>query len=499
MRVAYRPTEAGNNTGSLLIEISGADPITISLQGTAIAPRLTYQLENPTGTLTAGGTLLLSNIEVGQSSVRVVRVANTGTAPVAINTISAVGAGFTISSNPVLPQTLAANGSMVFSVTFTPTRSGVQTGTLIVNSDVFNLSGSGLGALLSFSYVAGGNTVTLGLGNNSVIFSPVRITESAQAGLDIKNNGTTAAVIQNIGVGQANSAYSITNLPALPTTIAPNATLRINIKFEPTTVGFTTTTLVVDNNNLTLTGSGTAPPALPAYTLSGPSGTTAALTQPNVGLKLASAYPVAITGTLTLAPAANNLPSDPAVQFATGGRTVAFRIPANSTDAIFGTQGTQLGLQTGTVAGIMTLTPTFATQAGNVDLTPATPVSSQFAVAAVAPSLLSVQVVNATANGFTVQVTGFSTTRTLTGLNVQFATASGFKMPTSQFAIDTRAIAATWFQSTASQAFGGQFRVSIPFTFQLPTGQSVLAGITTATVTASNESGVSTALQAPVQ
>lgn len=505
VRLAYRPTATGPSTGTLTVEIAGAEPVTVQLSANGIAPKLGYQAGSPATAIVPGGTLALPNVEVGQSSSSVFRVTNTGTAPVTITGISTVGSTFQASSVPVLPQTLAPNGSLVFTVNFSPTRTGVQTGTLVVNGDVFNLSGSGLGPLLTFSYAVGGTTVTLGGGNTSVIFSPVRITESAQIGLDIRNSGTTPATIQNIGIGQTGSAFSIVNPVALPATLAPNATLRVNLKFEPTVVGFANSTLIADTNTITLTGSGTAPPALPAYTLSGPSGATAALTQPNVGLKLAAPYPVALTGTLTLSPAAGNLPSDPAVQFATGGRTVNFRIPANSTDAIFGTQGTQLGLQTGTVAGTVTLTPSFATQAGNVDLTPASPLSSQFTVAPAAPVLLSAQVVNQTATGFTVQLTGYSTTRTLTGLNLQLTTAAGFQMANTQFAIDLKSIAATWFQNTASQAFGGQFKVSVPFNFQVPplpagqTAPAVFAGIASVSATVANETGTSTAVQARVQ
>jgi len=505
MKVLFKPTAVGASTGTLTLETIGAEPVTIRLEGTAVAPKLSYQLGTPPVAISAGATISLPTAEVGLTSAALLRVTNTGSANSVVNAIATVGANFQVTNAPLLPQTLAPNASLIFTVTFTPSRTGVQTGTLIVNNlDVFNLSGSGLGPLLSFSYVAAGATITLGGNNNTVFFSPVRVSESAALGLDIKNTGTTAATLVNIGIGQANGPFSIVNAPALPTNIAPNATLRITLKFEPIVVGFANTTLIIDNTNITLTGSGTAPPALPSYTLSGPTGTVAPLTQPSVGLKLAVPYPVALTGTLTLAPAAANLPSDPAVQFATGGRTIAFRIPANTTDAVFGAQGTQVGLQTGTVAGTMTLTPSFSTQAGNVDLTPATPITSQFTVGVAAPTLVSVQVQNATTTGFTLQVTGFTTTRSLTALNIQFTVASGFKMPTTQFNVDLKSIAAAWFQSTASQAFGGQFRITIPFTFQVPAnqfvaGETILNGISSISVTTANESGTSTALQARTQ
>ena len=63
-----------------------------------------------------------------------------------------------------------------------------------------------------------------------------------------------------------------------------------------------------------------------------------------------------------------NFGTDPAVQFSTGSaagnRTVDFVIPAGSTSANFAGQGSQILLQTGTVAETVTLTPSFATTAG---------------------------------------------------------------------------------------------------------------------------------------
>jgi hypothetical protein len=500
LQVVYRPTATGPATGSVTIAIVGADPMTVNLRGSAVAPNLTYSVG--TTPVSPGGTITLAGIDVGQTSSSVVRIANTGTGPATVNSISVVGPGYQIVSVTPLPQILAPNANMTFTVTFTPNRAGAQAGTLVINSDVFNLNASGLGPALSFSYVSGGATVTLGTTSNSIIFSPVRVSESAQVGLDIRNSGATPVSILNIGIGQANTAFSIPVSPALPLSIAAGATQRVNIKFEPIITSFSTATLIVDNNTFTLTGSGTAPPALPAYSILGPTGTVAPLTQPNVGLRLATAYPVALTGTLTLSPVAGNLPSDPTVQFATGGRTVNFRIPANSTDAIFGTQGTQLGLQTGTVAGAISLRPTFATTAGNLDITPETPLTSQFSVGAAAPSLLSIQVVTPTATGFTVQVTGYATTRTLTALNFELTAVSGFKLATPRYTVDLKALSAAWFQSITSQAFGSQFRISIPFSFQqitLVAGETILSKLSSVSVTATNESGTSTALQTRTQ
>jgi hypothetical protein len=259
-------------------------------------------------------------------------------------------------------------------------------------------------------------------------------------------------------------------------------------------VGASTGVLAIDGTNFNVTGVGTQPPPLPSYTITSPTGATPPFTQPVVSLKLANPYPAVVTGTLTLAAASGALPADPAVQFATGGRTVNFRIPANSTSAVFGTStsplGTEVGLQTGSVAGNFTLIPTFATLT-NIDLTPQNPTTSQFSVAAAAPTVLNVRVTGGTDTTLTVEVTGYTTTRSLTSLTISFKTAPKFTMPTSTFTFNLTGQSAGWFQSTASQAFGGQFRVSVPFVFQLPAGQSILTGLTAVSATVSNSAGTS--------
>jgi len=428
------------------------------------------------------------------------RVLNTGNAPGIVSSVSFSGQGFQLGNPLTLPQTIAPNGSITLTLNFSPTQPGTQKGSLFINSDTLLLSGVGLGPQLTFSYAAAGTTVTLNSTNNSVIFSPTTITQSTQVNFDVKNTGTLPATISNIGIGQLNSPYSLPGLPPLPLNLPPNADARFTITFTPTVLGFANGTLQLDATTVSLVASGTQPPPIPSYTIGGAGGTVTPGTQPNINLTLANPYPVAISGVLAVA-ASGNLPADPAVQFATGGQTIAFTIPANSTSAVFGSQGTQIGLQTGTVAGAITLTPSFSTLAGNVPLTPATPTTLQLTVAPLAPTLLAITLSAQTANTVLISVTGFTTPRTLSTWNVQFAPAPGFTLPVTNFAIDVSQISTVFFQSTASRAFGSQFTLSIPFTFQgnVPTGQALLNSIASVAVTVSNGQGTSNSISVRAQ
>jgi hypothetical protein len=282
--------------------------------------------------------------------------------------------------------------------------------------------------------------------------------------------------------------------------VAAGNSFQFTIGFAPTTIAASSGMLQLDTTVVNLTGSGTPPPPLPSYTIQGPTGDVAPGTQPSVGLTLASTYPVDLTGVLTLS-TSGTLISDPAVAFSSGGRTVPFTIAANTTAANFGGLGTQIFLQSGTVASTITVTPSFATEAGDIDVTPANPTTLQFTVAPAAPVLIAVTIANETANSFTLEVTGYSTTRSLTTLNVQFTAASGFNLGSTQVSVDLSQVSSLWFQSAASEAFGGNFTATVPFTLQgtLPVNETLVQAISAVSATVSNAIGASNSLQETLQ
>src|SRR5204863_9900240 len=121
----------------------------------------------------------------------------------------------------------------------------------------------------------------------------------------------------------------------------------------------------------TLSGVGNAPPALPGVSFSGVTSAVDAAQQIGAGITLDKTYPVQLNGKLVLSftSTADVFSDDPAIAFASGGRTVNFIVPANSRNAVFGLTDNQIRFQTGTVAGTIILSATFATTAGAINLT----------------------------------------------------------------------------------------------------------------------------------
>ena len=204
-------------------------------------------------------------------------------------------------------------------------------------------------------------------------------------------------------------------------------------------------------------------PNLPAISISGFSGSMQPLQQPPVAISLATPFPVQITGTLSLSftPAGPNPVDDPAVQFSTGGRSATFTIPANTTQATFGSP--QFAVQTGSVAGTTTIS-IVSLQAGGASL-PIPDGSVQTVQVGAAPPIIESMTVVHTANGFQLQITGAADTRELTQIAVTFQPAAGTTVQTSQLTVPLTDAANGWFQSSSSAQYGGQFTLTLPFNF----------------------------------
>jgi hypothetical protein len=208
--------------------------------------------------------------------------------------------------------------------------------------------------------------------------------------------------------------------------------------------------------------------------------------QSNIALSIGSAYPVEVTGTLTLtfAPNAANNADDPAIQFSTGGRTVEFTIPAGETQAVFRTPS--LGIQTGTTAGTITLATSLQAAGSTVNCN--CQLSQTIVIPRTAPTLSAVRVTR-TGSGFNIVVTGFSTTREVTQGTFRFAGTTNLQ--TTELTVPLTANFNTYFQSTAASQFGGQFTLTIPFSIQGDT-----ATVNSVTVVLTNAVGSSQAVTA---
>lgn len=496
--VRFSPQQQQGFSAALLVTIN-TQALTVNLAGQGTGPQFTYTWTSGSGStaLLPNGTLPVADTTVGQTTSVTVSILNAGTGDGQISSIGVTGQGLALSGVPVGTITLHANASQQFTLNFAPLQPGSVKGTLTIGNDSFTVTASGIGSKLSFTYTNAA-VVTQVTEGGAVIFPPSPVGTSESLTFSIQNTGTSAATISSINLASASTVFSLQQLPTLPLSLNPGVTITLSASFLPNNTGTLTATLAVNSSTFTLSGTGTQPALLPAFQFQGPSGTQQPGQQPAVGLTLSSPFALALKGTLTLTFVSSVFTDDPAIQFANGGRTITFTIPANTTQALFNGTATSVPIQTGTTAGTLVITPTFAMQNG-FDMTPASPTILSLTVQRSAPQLLNASVTSETTSSFTVLLNGYSTSRNLRQLDIQVTPQQGSTFSTSHLTLDVSTSASAWFQSATSQPFGGTFSIAIPFVLQNGNStQDLVHLIQSLSITATNDVGTSSAMPVPI-
>jgi hypothetical protein len=374
---------------------------------------------------------------------------------------------------------------------------GVQPYTFTISGLPDGLTGNSSGAISGTPTTAGKFTVNVSVKDNapspSASEAP-RATVSKPFTLTIAPPQIviTTATVPGATVGTAYSAtlsatggvgqltWSATGLPS-PLTIS-TAGVITGTPAAPGSFPFTATVKDPAGNQASkqFTLTIVLPPA-PPLTFSGIGTPAPPLQQPNLQISIATVYPVDILATLTLTFAPDSGAGDPTIQFATGGRTTTIRIPAGSTVG-----ANTVGVQTGTVAGLITITAQLT--AVGQDVTPTPPPTFTIRIAPMAPVPTTV---TATRNstGFTVNIMGYVTDREVTQALFTFNAAPGSNLQTTSLTLPVDTIFAQYFGSSAALPTGGQFLFTQAFTIN-----GNLQAVTSVTVTLVNKIGQSTAV-----
>jgi hypothetical protein len=197
-------------------------------------------------------------------------------------------------------------------------------------------------------------------------------------------------------------------------------------------------------------------------------------------VRAASAFGVPVSGRITLSfvPDGHGA-DDPAIRFANTTRTLDFTIPAGST-AVTITPGNP-AFATGTLAGTIRL-DTALSFAGATAAGPTRSVTIRRAVSVIT----SLQLTRG-AGSIEIRINGFTNTRQLAEARVTFTASGSVDLTTSsQLTVNVQQAIQAWFASAASQPFGGQFSLTLPFTVS---GDA--ANLTGVSVTITNSEGSS--------
>ena len=482
--LSFTPLELRTSAASVHFAF-GLGTLNLTITGEGVTADLIHEtiIESTTSVVLEGEKISFPSAMLGEETSIAMRVTNGGNIDGALSRVSLTGGDFSVGDLPILPATLKSGQPATFTLTFTPTEPAVSTGQLRVNNTTFLLEGEGLGSMILYSLISDGASSEVTT-QDTLIFPSTRIGESSSLVLEISNSGNAAETIA--GIGASGGAYSVSALPPLPAQLEPGQNLSFTIIFEPDNIATLTGSLTVGGDTFKLSGVGEELVPLPKVTIGGNGGIVSAVQQVTTTLSLEDAFPVDLRGTLTLSFTSDVFSDDPAVQFATGGRAVAFRIKAGETSAQFQGGAREVPFQTGTVAGLIKLTPSFQSEIGGFDVTPDPAPELRFSVSRSAPELLDLQVTNVNDNGFALRITGLSTARTVDQLEFQFAPVPGFDLQTTRVTADVSSPFSSWYSSGQSNNFGSQFTATVNFNVD-----GDVAAIAEVAATATNSLGTS--------
>jgi hypothetical protein len=257
-----------------------------------------------------------------------------------------------------------------------------------------------------------------------------------QRRITIQNETPLVLTIPAISVQGA--AFVLLGAPPSGQALGPRQGGEFTIVFTPRTTGALQGSLTLGDRSYPLLGTGIDPP-LPKPTVSLDLKQAASAQQGALIVRFDAAAQTSGTGTATLD---FRGPTDAAIAFASGGRSVTYPIAPGDLQAV-------LPFQTGTTAGVLTFT---AQIGGSID-------QQSVTIAAVPPGISATQAVRF-ASALEIRITGFDNTRSLGALSFTFYDAAGNPIAPGAIRSDAAADFAQYF---AASGLGGVFLLRAVF------------------------------------
>lgn len=179
----------------------------------------------------------------GSTSQVTANICNTGKSDLIVNSITSSNAQFSVAPPSAgFPVTIGPGACLPIQVTFTPTGSGPQTGTLTVSSNdpispTVNIPVSG---------VAGTPAIATLIANTGD-FGEVCSGSFKDLPLTIHNNGACNLVVTGITLSSLD--FRMATVVSFPLTIAPGTSLEVPMRFQPSGPGAKTGTFTINSND----------------------------------------------------------------------------------------------------------------------------------------------------------------------------------------------------------------------------------------------------------
>ena len=235
VKVGFAPATENDFSGELTVADSSAKPIAVLAM---------YGHGGQRGQLVASPTALsFGSIATGSSSSATVSLSWTGSYPVTLNSITTNGSGFS-TAGVSLPLTLNPGQTVALKVQFAPISNGASAGQIAIGwgshggSTVIGLSGTGQAA-------AGEAELTLSTAKLN--FGTMAVNSAISQAVTLTSTGTSPVTVNSATIGGSGFSLGSTGLPV---TLAPNQSMTLKVKFNPTTAGTVSGQLVVNSNSV---------------------------------------------------------------------------------------------------------------------------------------------------------------------------------------------------------------------------------------------------------
>ncbi len=392
VKVKFAPAAESDFSGELTVMDSSAKPLA-QLQMYGRGARGGQLVASPEA-------LSFNSIPTGSVDSQTLNLSWTGKYPMAINSLTTEGSGFSVSALS-LPLTIYPGQPLALKVQFAPTSKGSTTGRIAIgwgrrnNSTFIGLSGTATAAA----------DAELSLSATALAFGSTSVNSAATQTITLTSTGISPVTVTATTITGA--GFSLSGVP-LPATLTPGQKATLRVRFAPTTIGTITGQLLLNSNSnrgssthISLSGTGTSAPR-PQLTVSATklsfgdvtvnSATTQAVTLTSTGTAPATVNSATVSGN-GFSLSAGTLPITLAPMQST---TLPVRFEATST----GTSDGQLTINSDSTTGGTTLVALEGTGA------PAP--SPQLTVSAAALSFGRVTVDSATTQALTLTSTGTS-------------------------------------------------------------------------------------------
>ncbi len=373
--LSYRPSTPGPANAVMLIGVTrvtsgeaDSEVSSVELIGKAPFYALSYML--PSGRsqdVPTGAGVDFGRAPTGKETEATVVVRNIGSASGTVRSVALSGMGFSLSNPPSFPIRLEPGRGQGIQIAFNPVGTSRYSGSMMFAwggpGRSVSLLGTG-GDLLQYrlTTMRGGES-----GTPSMVQSATTLGFGASATSYVLVGRNTHSNSHLIGGVQVMGPFMATVSPTLPAALDPDGELRIEVEPAPNASVGDTGKLVIGDAVFPLE---LALPANPRVAFVHQGSTVGPSQEVSLGFGVLSAFPLDITGTLTLAFESDTFQGNSGAVFSTGRPSATFTIPAGSTRAMFGDGSQTVEIATGLGAGSIVVTAQMRTDPWGIDLTP---------------------------------------------------------------------------------------------------------------------------------